>query len=240
MISPQIFQSNLVQECHNELLREAFNSLIKNVYDLLIQHEHESETNIYSSNIEPTHFRICQKYQHDLSNAISSRHCNYHDLQLINSNFENCYGLNIPNIFNNIGGNSSQIKTPFVVLKINAPQLMRYLEDDVRINDSYNNMQLTFELNDRHKIKVCKYKDADNCYVVIFFDSLNYNDSHVFTDHNVIENLNSYNNVLFRQQLVANPLTQRFIFNPTIQRIEERYAIEFEKILPPVAEAETI
>jgi|694.fasta_scaffold81566_3 hypothetical protein len=191
MESQQLSASISEINAHNELLQVFFNSIVENVYELLIQNE--SNSNIHDSDIEPCNLKICQDHsQENLPNLISLRHYNYHDLKLIKSNWRNCHGFNIPLICKFIENKLIEIPPPFVVLKMDAPQLEKYLDDDVIIDNSFANMQLIFELNDRHKIKVCKYKKLNYYYIIIFFDSLNYNDTYVFSNHNVIKNLNDY------------------------------------------------
>lgn len=237
MISIQIEQTNLLREKHNSFLFDFFNSIIENIYDLLI--EYESNTNIYSSNIEPYKLKKCN--ENNFSNSIEIRHINYNDLNLISTNFENCCGLNVKRFFNKIYENLQQINTPFVVLKINTSLLKKYLGDDMLINNSYNNMSF-FQENNLHKLKIYKYKNENSFYILIFFDSLNYNKQHIFNNHNVIENLDINDVNLFSEPQIDNLQTLQFNFNlrNKQQQIEEKYSNIFNEILDSTNRTEVI
>lgn len=189
---------------HNQLLNGFFNSIIENVYELLIQNE--SSPNIYSSDIESSTLKICQDYpQYNLQNLISLKHHNYYDLHLIGSEWRKCHKFNIPLLCDTIENRPIKLPPPFVVLKLETSQLKKYFNDDVLIKEAYSNMKITFEQNDRHKIKVCKFykKIYDFYYIIIFFDSLNYNETHVLSNHNDIKNLNDYD---FKAKTKKTPL----------------------------------
>lgn len=193
MESIQLLASVAEIESHNQLLNGFFNSIIENVYELLIQNEFSS--NIYSSDIESSTLKICQDHpQYNLQNLISLKHHNYYDLHLIESKWRKCYKFNIPLLCNFIENKIIELPPPFVVLKLETSQLKKYLNDDKLINEAFANMKIIFEPNDRHKIKICKfYKKMYDChYIIIFFDSLNYNETHILSNHDVIINLNDY------------------------------------------------
>lgn len=191
MASEQLLSSILEIERHNELLNVFFNSILKNVYELLVQNELSS--NVYESDIKPCNLEICQHYsQENLQNFISLRHYNYHTLNLIDTDWKKAYRFNIPLLCNTIENKIIKSPPPFVVLKIDGLKLRKYLDDEPIIDNSFANMQITFEIIDRHKIKICKYKKNDYYYIIMFFDSLNYNESHIFSNHDVIKNINEY------------------------------------------------
>lgn len=191
MASEQLLSSILEIERHNELLNIFFDSLLKDLYELFIRNE--SSSNVYESEIKFENLKICQDYpQENLPNLISLKHYNYHSLNLINSDWKKAHRFDIPLLCNTIEHKIIDMPPPFVVLKIDGLQLRKYLNDAPIINESFKNIKIVFELNDRHKIKVCKYKKNGYYYIVMFFDSLNYNESHIFSNHDVIININSY------------------------------------------------
>lgn len=191
MLSEQLLSSISEIERHNELLDVFFNSTLKNVYELLVQYELSSD--VYESDVEPCNLKICQDYpQENLQNFISLKHYNYHTLNLINSDWKKAHKFNIPLLCNTIENKIIKNPPPFVVLKIDGLQLRKYLNDEPIIDNSFTNMNFTFEMTDRHKIKVCKYRKNGYYYIIMFFDSLNYNETHVFSNHDTIMNINDY------------------------------------------------
>lgn len=194
MISEQLLSSISEIETHNELLSIFFPSILKNIYELLIQNE--SNPNIYESDIKTENLRICQDYlKENLPDFISLNHYNYHDLNLINSDWKKAHKFNILLICQYIENKIIKMPPPFVVLKIDGLKLNKYLNDEDTTDISFANMRLPIITNNRHKIKVCRYKKNGYYYIIMFFDSLNYNETHVFSNHDVIMNINVYDNL---------------------------------------------
>lgn len=243
MTSQQILNTNLLKERHDKMLNDLFNFTIKDIYEKLLQNE-TSDNDSVRSTLYVYDLQVVKNYpQENVQNSISINHYTYYHLNLTHSNFKNCNGLNILNIVKHISKQPSQITTPFVLLKLDKSFLLKYLGDDIKIDNLYDTMQLNIDDDDNHKIKVCKYKNENNYYIVMFFDSLNYNSSHSFVNHNIIENLNLYhnenlnlyydltNNILSNNSPDENKCKRTSIFNPSIQMIEQKYVGEFEKIL---------
>lgn len=233
MESPQISETNLLKKFHDEMLHAIFNFIIKDVYEQLLKNE--TSTNVHYSDICQYSLKIIEDYpQEKLQNVISIKHYNYRDLNLIKTNLKNCENLNVLNIAKYISPQLKEVNTPFVLLKINALLLEEYLGDDVEIDNLYDTMQLNVKLNETHKIKVCKYKNKTDYHIIIFFDSLNYNNSYAFVNHDVIENLNEYNDVLSIQFSESNSeynSMYTFASTQSIQIIKKKYIDEFTKIL---------
>lgn len=194
MSTPQSSASRSQIESHNELLRNLFSSVIENVYELLIQNE--SSLDIHGSNIVTENLKICQHYPEEhFENAISMTHYNDYNLHLLNTDWKKCEKFNIPLLCKFIGNRPINIPPPFVVIKINSPILEKYIGDDKVIKNAFANMKLIIVPDEVHKIKVCKYRKLHILYIIIFFDSLTYNETHVFREHDVIKNLNDYDEV---------------------------------------------
>jgi len=112
--------------------------------------------------------------------------------------------INIHNLFNILTGNNDNKEWDdhFYIFNVNKKTQMTYKEATQIIPDNYDAFnELRFELDDVHKIKVCKFQTDEYFIFIIFNDnSLNNNGNFIFKDHSKVEEIKkddfNYNNVI--------------------------------------------
>jgi len=138
--------------------------------------------------------------------------------------------ININKLYNALTGNNDnkECDEHFYIFSINKNQ-MCYKEAKQIIPDNYGAFnELRFELNDVHKMKVCKF-ETDKYFIFIIFNdsSVDNNGNFIFKDHNKVEEIKkddfNYNNVISADINSFDITKYKFINTCEITRLEDKF-----------------
>lgn len=203
------------------LYNDLFETILTKVYKRLVKIEQSNNINdnsmfrissnelidelFVNSTIQPkayfgTHFiQINYKNYVDVQTRLNNIH------QLIEYDYYDCMHIDILKLFKAVSGKKDvdSLPIPYAFIKINKEQLIHFKDDQDVLNIAMANLTIISrmkEINnvDGHRIKVCKYENKKNIYLIIFFDSLNYSSqsgsnsgsTYWFDDHYFVNTIN--------------------------------------------------
>ena len=216
---------------HKENIYSIINNLINDVYNELIKIE---EKNSLYEKINQYELNTI-KNNINLNNTVSVSHVNYHELFLKYVNLDNYQSININKIFNDIVKNNmtSQI-LPFVFFKLDKKTLLKYKDDDINVENAYLNIKINFQLKENYNIKLVKFQDENFIYIILFFDSLTYNDTFIFdndSSNNIDEiNYSTYFNNIIINNNILNIFRKNILDDYSIQLIKQKYEKQLNSI----------
>jgi hypothetical protein len=208
---------------HKEIIRSFFDELPKKICEEMIKFEENKVQCIFLANIVT---------DNNLHSYIEFRHIDYASTKEIYQNqyFDKYDGqFNIKKI---IEAQNVEMP-PFVYCKINKRIYNRYIGDDVDILNAFSNINVD-DLYQHHKFKLYKTFDENNFYLLLFIDSLNYNDNFIFTDQTVgdlgnyrIHKNNVGNNL--HQELFQKKMKNNVVVTPPIEYINHKILVDLSE-----------
>jgi len=221
---------------HQKMIQTMTNELIHNIYDSLV--DIEEKTKKYE---RINYHNLDFVKNNNLYNTLFISHLNYFDLTQKHTNLENCNNINIKDIFSLIPKNNVNAKVPpFVILKIDKIQLSTCNDDMDEIEKIYVNIGVNFTLTDKYNIQLTKFKDKQFITVIIFFDSLTYNDEYIFNKHDIIDLTHPkyVNNIVINHTNTI--INSNLINSEQIKIIKSKYQLQQDNIYSKVCDIDNI
>jgi hypothetical protein len=190
------------------------NDLITEVYFKLVDYEIENKANLTFNLYELKINTLIQN--NGLNSYIYTSHNNYKNLVCRTNNINDIYNVNVNTVYSLIQPKNELVKLPppFYFLKINKTNIAKYINTENDIDRAYSNIKRTFDFNDNHKLKIVKFTTETDIYIILFLDSLTYNDTFIFENYDIFE---------INDETVFNPVININTENTENKKIDIRF-----------------
>jgi hypothetical protein len=165
---------------YQNFINSFMNELIEDIYLELVKFETNEEYCYINNNNLKTIIKN-NNINNSLINYIRISIVDYSQLNSKHINLNNYLNFNINGILgNSVLETNNKNNPPFVILTIQKNIIEKYNSNELDFENAYSNIEIKFNLNDKHNLKLFKYKTATNIYVILFFDSLTYNETFIY------------------------------------------------------------